>query len=74
MTAADIIRALGGATFLATKIEAKRSAISNWPRDGIPGKYWPPLARLAAAAPETAGITLEVLEKHATDSAKAEAA
>lgn len=72
MTAAEIIRALGGPTFLATKIEAKRSAISNWPRDGIPAKFWMPLARIARdlhAFVETQPITFDAIEAHTTRAA-----
>jgi hypothetical protein len=62
MTAAEIIRALGGATELSMAIGASRSAISNWGRYGLPARYWPALARVAATRAPT--ITLEVIERH----------
>lgn len=68
MKASEIIRALGGATELSKKIGAGRSAISNWPRDGIPGRYWPALARVAADNRQTEAITLEVIEAHERES------
>lgn len=62
MDATSIIRALGGATKLAPQLGAKRSAVSNWPRIGIPARYWPAIARLAAARDETRHITIEAIE------------
>jgi hypothetical protein len=64
MLASEILRKLGGQTAVARKLGAGRSAVSNWPRDGIPAKYWPALARLAAAEDVTRDITIDVLEKH----------
>ena len=64
MLASDILHLLGGQTAVARKLGAGRSAVSNWPKDGIPAKYWPALARLAAENEGTSGITIEVLERH----------
>lgn len=61
MNSAQIIRALGGATRVSKELGAKRSAVSNW-LHGIPARYWPAVARLAAAQPETAHITIEAIE------------
>lgn len=62
MDASKIIRALGGATKLASLIGVGRSAVSMWPRNGIPARYWLTVARAAAADPKTSEITLEVIE------------
>jgi hypothetical protein len=62
MDASQIIRALGGATKISGHIPASRSAISNWPKHGIPARFWPALARLAGSKDETKHITLEVIE------------
>lgn len=61
--ATSIIRLLGGPTKLASLIGAKRSAISNWPRSGIPAAYWPAIARVAAQDAKTRHITVELLER-----------
>jgi hypothetical protein len=62
MDATQIIRALGGATKISSQIGSSRSAVSNWPRHGIPARFWPALARLAAENEDTRHITLEVIE------------
>jgi hypothetical protein len=62
MDASQIIRALGGATKISGHIAASRSAVSNWPKHGIPARFWPALARLAAGSEDTKHITLEVIE------------
>jgi hypothetical protein len=65
LSAGEIVRLLGGATALSRNSAlAARSAISNWPREGIPARFWLPLARIAAVAPETQHITLAVIERH----------
>lgn len=63
MQAVEIIRALGGATRLAKRLEVKRSAISMWPRSGIPPRHWLPLARIAAATPGCK-VSLSDIECH----------
>lgn len=62
MDATSIILALGGASKLAPQIGAKRSAVSNWPKNGIPARYWPVIARLAGSDRATKHITIEVIE------------
>lgn len=76
LSADQIIKALGGATKLArhSDLMIRRSATANWPTDGIPAKYWPTLARIAASRPETALITLPTLERHTFTSSKRQAA
>jgi len=66
LSAADIVKLLGGATTLArhSELAVQRSAIANWPKEGIPAKHWPALARIAAAEPSTRHITIELLERH----------
>lgn len=66
LTAAQIIKSLGGPTALSRRpeLDVQRSAIANWPREGIPAKYWPSLARLAAETEATRHITIEKLEHH----------
>lgn len=75
MNPTQIVQALGGATKMSRDIGASRSAISNWPRYGIPARYWPAVARLAATRDETKHITLDTIEAaHARDRAPVEAA
>ncbi len=64
MDAAQIVRALGGPTKLAALIQISRSAVSNWPNDGIPARHWPRIVRAAAQNEATRHITLDVLEHH----------
>jgi hypothetical protein len=66
MTAAEIIRALGGATQIAREIEVGRSAVSMWPRHGIPGRYWPALVRMASMR-GIKQVTLDALESHTAE-------
>ena len=64
-SAEQIIKDLGGATALSRHIElGQRSAISNWPKYGIPARYWPALTRIAATSSDTQHITIEELERH----------
>jgi hypothetical protein len=64
LTAKQVIHALGGQTVLAEALGAGRSAVGNWISDGIPPRYWPPIARLAAKRADTRHITIEELERH----------
>ena len=64
MDASSIIRLLGGDRAVAQALGRKRSAVSNWSRRGIPGQYWPALARLAARRNGSEVITLDILEHH----------
>lgn len=66
LSAADIVKLLGGPTALArhSELAAQRSAIANWSKEGIPAKHWPALARIAAAGELTEHITIEILERH----------
>jgi hypothetical protein len=66
LSAADIVKLLGGPTTLArhSEIAAQRSAIANWPKEGIPARHWPAIARIAATTTTTKHITIEELERH----------
>jgi hypothetical protein len=63
MDAKEIIVALGGATALARDLGCGRTAVSNWARLGIPGHFWPRIARLAQQK-NVPAITMDVLEGH----------
>jgi hypothetical protein len=43
MDASQIIKLLGGPTKVAAITGARRSAVSNWNRAGIPARYWMPV-------------------------------
>lgn len=64
MDATDIISALGGRSLVAEGLGIRPNAVTQWRQAGIPARYWPPLARLAARTAGAEHITLEVLEKH----------
>lgn len=64
LSAVAILKSLGGTTVVARAISIRRSAVSNWPRAGIPAKYWPAMARLASSIAEAKHITPDVLERH----------
>jgi len=64
MTAADIIRALGGTHCVAALTGVGRSGVTNWTRTGIPRHHWARLAIIARDKPETEHITLDVLVTH----------
>lgn len=68
MNAASIIKALGGPTKVAATVGSSRSAVSNWPKDGIPAKFWVPLLNAAEAA-NIEGVTLEALRQRPARSA-----
>jgi hypothetical protein len=76
MNASHILRQLGGATAVAKALGVGRSAVSNWPRDGIPPKYWLRLSRITDDAGRPV-IGLDDLEAHtrapAADAAPAQA-
>lgn len=63
MDEASIIKLLGGPTKLSPQIGCGRSAISNWPKTGIPARHWPKIARVAAQHGDTKFITVDLLEK-----------
>lgn len=69
LSAASIVRQLGGASALSRdpELPVKRSAIANWSKEGIPAKWWPALARIAARSEATAHINLEALERYGRD-------
>lgn len=52
--AAEIIERLGGATKIASSLGCKRSAVTMWPKNGVPYRHWPAL--------QDAGITLDALK------------
>jgi predicted RNA polymerase sigma factor len=62
MDTAAIIKALGGATKLALRLGCGRSAVSNWPRDGIPAKFWNAVVDVARAD-GVDGITLDSVSR-----------
>jgi len=66
LSAEEIIKVFGGPTVLSRHpaLAAQRSAIANWPKDGIPARHWPALARIAASSSNTSHITIEELERH----------
>lgn len=66
LSAAEIVKLLGGSTALARHPEfaSQRSAIANWSKAGIPAKHWPALARIAAVTEKANHITIEALERH----------
>jgi hypothetical protein len=66
LSASQIVKAFGGPTVLSRHpaLAAQRSAIANWPKDGIPSRHWPALARIAASSSDTQHITIEELERH----------
>lgn len=45
MDASSIIERLGGTRKVAEITGAKRNAVSQWLRIGIPAKYWPALVK-----------------------------
>jgi predicted RNA polymerase sigma factor len=55
-----LISDLGGAATLAETIGSSRTAVSNWPRDGVPSKFWHVLVEIAAEK-EIEGVTFEAL-------------
>lgn len=64
LTAIEILYALGGVTRVSRALGVGRSAVSSWPRDGIPARHWPAVLRLANAIGGLDHITLESLEQH----------
>jgi transcriptional regulator with XRE-family HTH domain len=50
MSAADLIRGLGGPSRLAAEIGCTTSAVSQWRNGGIPREHYVTLWRLALAA------------------------
>ena len=63
MDAPAIISALGGPPVLAPLLGVSRTAVCNWRHSGIPSRHWPKIARAAAKAKPTKGITIDVLER-----------
>jgi len=55
-----LIQDFGGAAKLADALGSKRTAVSNWPRDGVPAKFWHVLVAMAAEA-EMDGVTFDTL-------------
>ncbi|MFH5926423.1 carph-isopro domain-containing protein [Roseomonas xinghualingensis] len=62
MDTADLIRKLGGPSVVASVVGSTRSAVSNWPKAGIPAKFWVPVFE-AARAKGLDGVTLDVVQR-----------
>lgn len=60
MQHADVIDRLGGYRAVAEALGENPTTVQNWRRRGIPGRFWPAIARLATKRghPE---ITVDVL-------------
>jgi len=61
MNASEIIDALGGIRVVAQATGAKRNAVTQWRRIGVPAKYWPTIVQFADAAGKSS-ITYAVLQ------------
>lgn len=72
-TPAEVIDLLGGSTAVSKVLGNNRSAVKNWRTDGIPAKFWPALARIAADK-GVPGITVDFLEQMRANTAHARAA
>ena len=73
MDAAAIVKALGGATKLALRLGCRRSAVSNWPRDGVPARFWNVIVELARVD-GVGGVTLDTVSKRPSRCPESEAA
>jgi hypothetical protein len=59
---ADLIRRLGGKTWLAGALGIPRNSITRWHERGIPSRYWHRVVDLAAAARPPIAVTEYDLE------------
>lgn len=60
MTATEIIIAVGGRNRVAELTGAKRNAVTQWYKAGIPSKFWPDLLAEAERL-EVASVTVDAL-------------
>lgn len=59
----DIIGLLGGYRAVADSLGQQHQTVHNWTRRGIPARFWPAIARMAANIPDADGITVDALER-----------
>ena len=69
MDASDIIKALGGAAKVAAHLGIPANTVTYWRhRNSIPANRWLALTRIDGAA--AAGVTIEALAAHASETAQ----